>query len=322
MSAVVQALLMAGASAAVTMPPFSGSRGLFAGGDTGSASVSGCKYITIATTSNSSDFGTQPATLRDSAGASNGTRCLFAGGYTYPTSPGYQSRIDYFVAATTGNSTLFGSLSGNKGLIGGCSDGTTGLFGGGTNGSTYQNATEKVTIATTGNAVAGPNLTGTIAYISACASTARGIFHGGYKYTGSYANTNEIQYFTFASLATATSFGNLSAAARDNASASDNSKALIALGMTTAATAAIEYITIATTGNSASWGNLSAARNQVAGCANATRAVFGGGLESGSKVATIEYNDFSSASNSTNFGNLRWSGSNQAVGDTAAASGA
>lgn len=323
MSAMVQSLLIVGSGGGgPTPPPFSGNRGLIAGGYTGSTTRQYCRYVTIATTGNTSDFGSQPVALRDMASASNGTRAVFSGGYG-TAAPGYESRVDYYTVATTGNSTFFGSLSGAKGRLGGCSDGTTAIFGGGTNGSDYQTAIEQVTISTTGNATGAGSLSAAKAYISACASTTRGVFTAGYQ-APSYVNTAAMEYMSFASLSgTATSFGSLSTACRDNADASDGTTGLIALARTTVALATIDQITIATTGNSTAWGNLTVSRSGTSACANATRAIFSGGMDSSNVyMDTIDYNDFASAANSTDFGDLYWSGSSNAVNDTASASGA
>jgi hypothetical protein len=97
--------------------------------------------------------------------------------------------------------------------LGACSDGTTGLFGGGNGPSTV---IDYVTIATTGNATDFGDLTVGRYYPSACSDGTKGLWGGGT--TGS--NSNVIDYITIATTGNATDFGNLSVTRKQLASCS------------------------------------------------------------------------------------------------------
>ena len=115
-------------------------------------------YITIATVGNAIDFGDLGTPLvRGAAGASNGTRGLFSGGYS-DSPAGKTNIITYITIATTGDSTDFGDLTVIRTEVGACSDGTKGLTGGGDTGSS-SNVIDYVTIASAGNAVDFGDLT-------------------------------------------------------------------------------------------------------------------------------------------------------------------
>ena len=87
-------------------------RGLFAGGYTsaGSGVTDTINYITITTTSNTTDFGDLSVARWLGSATSNSTR-----GLTFPgqvaTGTGYVDVIDYVTIASTGNATDFGDTS-------------------------------------------------------------------------------------------------------------------------------------------------------------------------------------------------------------------
>lgn len=66
----------------------------------------------------------------------------------------------------------------------------------------------------------------------------------------------------------------------------------------------IQSIAISTTGNSTSFGNLTLGRQLLGAVGSSTRAVWAGGTDGSTPYSTIDYNTFSSAGNSINFGNL------------------
>ena len=65
-------------------------------------------YVTIASTGNATDFGDATIAVKGRAGASNGTRGVFAGGY--PVSGNNSNVMDYITIANTGNASDFGDL--------------------------------------------------------------------------------------------------------------------------------------------------------------------------------------------------------------------
>lgn len=69
--------------------------------------------VSIASAGNSTSFGTLSSAKNNMAGAHNGTRALFAGGFAqvpYPT-PAYYSVIEYLTIASSGSVSNFGNLS-------------------------------------------------------------------------------------------------------------------------------------------------------------------------------------------------------------------
>ena len=124
----------------------SSTRGLFAGGATGSA-FDIIDYITIGSTGNALDFGDLTVAGYHMSGCSNSTRALFG------PREGDQARIDYVTIASTGNATDFGDPSVNRSNATGAASATRAVFGG--SGTTI----DYVTIATTGNAIDFGDLT-------------------------------------------------------------------------------------------------------------------------------------------------------------------
>ena len=110
------------------------------------------QYITIATLGNAQDFGDLlNSTTTGGASCSDGSYGLFAGGYDY----GLTSRttvIQYVTMNTPSNASDFGDLTFARNGMAGTSNGTRGVFGGGTDGSNSINIIDYVTIATPGNA--------------------------------------------------------------------------------------------------------------------------------------------------------------------------
>jgi hypothetical protein len=106
---------------------WSGSRGVFGGGNTGSGFTNVMQYITIATTGNATDFGDLTSTAYYHTACSNGTRGVFAGGYNGSD----RNVIEYITVATTGNATDFGDLTAARDRLAACSNGIRGVFAGG-----------------------------------------------------------------------------------------------------------------------------------------------------------------------------------------------
>lgn len=145
-------------------------RGVLAGGQqfpSGTTNV--IDYITIATTGNASDFGDLLSNRTYAAGVSSATRGVIAGGRDFDaglTQDGVNTNvIQYITIASTGNATDFGDLNQAARGFAGCSNSTTGVFGGGKfyNGSSdsFVFDLQSITIASTGNASDFGDLIGT-----------------------------------------------------------------------------------------------------------------------------------------------------------------
>ena len=205
-------------------------RGLIAGGNTpgdGGARNS-IDFITMASTGDSSDFGelTQERFDFGNSGCANGTRAVWAGGYSQTTPAAtFFSTIDYVNVQSKGDAIHFGELSATRGRTGETSNTTRALVGvgGGPNGSAKQNQIEYITMSTLGNAQDFGDLVDSMMQPSGGASSTRGVFCGG---SGTPSSTSIIQYVTIATTGNATHFGDLLAAISQTTPVSDTNVGL------------------------------------------------------------------------------------------------
>jgi len=172
-------------------------------------------YLTIATTSNTQDFGDLTRTYAYGGTCSSSTRGLFAGGYG--PHPSMTNTIDYITITSTGNSKDFGDIGGVRRNCMGISNSTRGVFVGGLS-PTVLNNIAYVTIATTGNGVEFGDLStnsgsGRSMRHSGMASPTRGLFQGG-NYPGSPAwiKVATVDYVEIATTGNSQDFGDLSVA--------------------------------------------------------------------------------------------------------------
>jgi hypothetical protein len=182
-------------------------RGLLASGvalDTG-LDTSAIEYVTIASTGNTTSFGSVTVERRNLTGFGSTTRGVFAGGRS--GSGTYYNIIDYVTIASTGNAIDFGDMNNSVRQVSSFSSSTRGCIGGGFTGSTGINNIDYVTIASTGNATDFGDLLTILFGQAAASSTTRGLFAGGQGV--GFAQTNTIQYVTIASTGNATDFGDL-----------------------------------------------------------------------------------------------------------------
>ena len=106
-------------------------------------------FITIATESDSTDFGDLTVARRDIGALSNQTRGIWAGG----SDPSKKDEIDFVTIATLGDATDFGNLGGdNRSGVACSASPTRGVMGGGLVSPAEVNSIEFITISTTGNA--------------------------------------------------------------------------------------------------------------------------------------------------------------------------
>ena len=188
-------------------------RGLFAGGYNPISNV--IQYIDITSTGNAVDFGDMIYQRRQFGAVSNGSRAVWAGGYSMPQ-PAFVTRanMDYTTIATTGNATDFGDLivasEGQKGV----SSKTRGVFSGGsTPASPWWGALQAITIDTTANATSiGNQNSSAKGYSAASGNGVYGTFSGGR--TSSSTKTTSMNYITIDthSSGNVTSFGSLGVA--------------------------------------------------------------------------------------------------------------
>ena len=288
-----------------------GDRGLIAGGripDGGSSGATNrIDYINITSTGNGADFGDLSQRREGGAGnMSNGSRCCFAGGYSYSDSASYNI-IDYVTSSSTGNASDFGDLTQAQDNLTGCADANIGR---GFAGPSYQDMDqiEYITIATTGDAA---DFGTTIVDCFGAAATSDGIYgwwHGG-RASGGWGNaSNTIQYLVTATLGDASDWGDLDFAGYTySCTCSVADARVVQLGGHTSGDYRneIDYYTTASAGNSSDFGNLTVGRSGIATLGNGTRAVAAGGYPSGGPVTDLmDYITIATTGDASDFGDL------------------
>ena len=175
-------------------------------------------------------------------------------------------------------------------------------------GNTIKNI-QSFQIATLGNTVQFGNLQSTKSGATANASDGvRGITFGGATPTDS----NEIDYYTYASGGTAADFGNTTDARYSMGGVSSSTRGLAAGGWTPNNSNAIDYVEIQTLGDALDFGDLSVGGNHGnPGMQSPTRGIFCGGYGSISPDTNSPYYynrmqmvTIASKGNTTDFGNL------------------
>tara|TARA_R100001086_G_scaffold216306_1_gene132475 strand:+ start:294 stop:1322 length:1029 start_codon:yes stop_codon:yes gene_type:complete len=135
---------------------------------------------------------------------------------------------------------------------------------------------------------------------------ARGVFAGGK--TSSSNNVTDTGYITVGSTGNASDFGDLNVGCRmGGAGGASNGTLLFSCGGRAASGRAddMEYFTIASTGNGTDAGNLSEAKSSIAATNGNTRYLIAGGYDGGAaNENVVEYNDFSTSANVSDFGDL------------------
>ena len=244
----------------------SSTRGVMIGGSTPGAgtapggNINIIEYVTLATTSNATDFGDLTTLFRYGAGISNQTRGLAAGAYQGGGAGGTLNVIQYITIATTGNTQDFGDMVCNSGNgvqgMGACSSSTRGItFGGGV--PTTINEINYITIGTLGNSVDFGDLSAARYLCQGVSNGTRGVVAGG----DNSGAVNIIEYITIASTSNTTDFGDLSSASELVGSEGGSNKirgVFVGRGDWPATDNAMSYITIASTGNAKDFGDIGA----------------------------------------------------------------
>ena len=207
--------LIAGTSRAAAVS--NQTRGVIGGGDTdspGTGGVTTINYITIASTSDSIDFGELNTIAKVHTSASSPVRGVFAGGQN----PALQSLIQFITIPTLGNAQVFGDLSANRNGYGqGASNPIRGLFFGGAEPGTV-NTIEYITFNTLGNAVNFGDLTAATDTPAGCSDSVRAVTGGGVV---GPARVNTMNMVTIMTEGNAVDFGDLTVA-RNNLTATSN----------------------------------------------------------------------------------------------------
>jgi hypothetical protein len=285
---------------AIDPPVWTGDRALFIGGYVTSGVGSYIDYLSISTLGNTSSFGNLSTLSYFVTSCSDGSRFIAAGG-RYTDDSAYLDVAEYVTFGTLGSATDFGNLTVARAFSGdaGFSDGTKGVFGGGTTGndgaSGQHDTIDYITIATTGNATDFGNLLAANTGLAGVSDGTKGLWGGG-RNGSSVVNT--IQYITIASTVNATDFGDLTVARSRVASAGSETRGLFAAGASPYYNT-IDYITMSSSGNATDFGDLYSTTGQIGGGSNLTR-----GLFSGWSSGRIDYVAIATTGNAADFGDL------------------
>ena len=242
----------------------SSTRGILAGGYTGSGFDDQIQKITIASTGDATDTGGNLTGSKNRLnGCSNSTRGIFAWGN--PSS----NVIEYITISSDGHAQDFGdtSYAAEDGMA--LSSPVRGVFlGGETPGSPAvpHDNIEYITISTLGNSQDFGDLTYNAFSSGSFSSATRGVIGGGVV-TGGSVNNN-INFLTIATTGNAQDFGDLTDARGDTTGASSTTRGVWFSGQDPALIAIIDYVEIASTGNAVDFGDPNDTRSCARGGSN------------------------------------------------------
>ena len=240
----------------------SATRGIWAGGNTGSA-IAGMVYTTMSSKGGVSEFGNLSSARYSNAGASDSTRGLSFGGRASPSGL-HENIIDYVTIASTGDATEFGDLYDGASYTGsGINNPTRAIRHGGTSQSSgsVTNIIDYVTTQTKGDAKDFGNLVTARNSHTGCSNATRGLIIAGQTPT----NLNSIEYITIATFGNAADFGDISDEIDYLGACASSTRGVNGGGQSPTKINNIEYVTIATTGNITDFGDLTNTRRFCAG---------------------------------------------------------
>ena len=277
-----------------------GARGLFIGGRTPS-NVDTIDYVTISTTGNAIDFGNRLEAGRQGGATASRIRGVICG----RPAPLHSNIIEFLTIASTGNTQDFGdSTSARAGAPMAVSNGTRGIFAGGTvdASDTITNLIDYVTIAQTGNAVDFGDMVSTHSDGGRAQSPVRGIIAGG-RTAPNAAKNNIIEFITMSTLGNAADFGDLTQARNEMGSDSNAVRGIFAGGNSGGAVSTMDFITISTLGNAVNFGSTSGVCTETRGSASSIRFVFSKGFTP-SVTNEIMFTQIMSSGTAFDFGDL------------------
>ena len=236
-------------------------RGLFAGGYTGSNSDV-IDFSTFSTKGKATDFGNLTTAAYTGGISSNSTRAISSGGYTSTSI----NVIEYVTIASASNATDFGDLNSARQYTTSAASTTRSIIAGGSpdSFSGALNVIEYVTIASTGDATDFGDLTVARYGLAGLSSNTRAVFGGGAIANGT--NQNVLDYITIASTSNATDFGDLTKAHYKSVSVSSSTRGVFASADPSDFT--MQYITIASTGDGTDFGDLTNEHYSGSGASN------------------------------------------------------
>jgi len=247
-------------------PASNGTRGVIASGYESIASID---YITIASTGNATDFGDITQGRHNAGGCCDGVRGVFAGGATSPSPTAQSNTIDYITMDTTGDASDFGDLLAGTSGPGGLTNGTWGIFGGGSIGpaNAKLNVIQYITVSTAANSVDFGDLTqARVTAQGSGSNDTRGLWAGG----SSPSNVDTIDYITMTSTGNASDFGDLVEVVENLGAAFNSTRGTFGGGINHPAYKnVIQYVTIGSTGDATDFGDLTQSVRSPAGFSGA-----------------------------------------------------
>ena len=281
-----------------------GARGIWGGGQEVPTIHADIEYITISTTGNSIDFGSNIAEgKRRTGGFGSSTRGFIAGGKT----PSNRSTIDFVTFSSTGTTTAWGDNLLNSGTVDnqGFSNSTRGVIKSGYQSPAATGTLDYIIMSSTGDVDDFGDLIANGDAGAAFASPTRGLIAGGYE----PANDSTITFVTIHTTGNALDFGDLTIGKYSMGACSNSIRGVWGGGARrspatpTSTITTLEFVTIPTLGNATEFGDLTVGRATPSAVSDPTRGVWGGGYTP-TNLDTIDFISFATAGDAQDFGNL------------------
>jgi len=282
-----------------------GARGIWGGGNATPGPIhADIEYITISTTGNSIDFGSNISDgKRRCSGFGSRTRGFIAAGRT----PTNKNTIDFVTFSSTGTTTAWGDTLNNTGTAdnSGFANSTRGVTKSGYTSPGSAGAFDFITMSSTGGVNDFGDLIASGDAGGGFASPTRGILAGSYQ----PANDNTISFVTITTTGNAQDFGDLTKGRYSMGACSNSTRGVWAGGQqrspspNTSPITLMDFIQIATKGSATTFGDLSVARSTSSAVSDPTRGVWGGGYAPSSSDV-IDYIAFATGGDAVDFGNL------------------
>ena len=260
--------------------------------------------VNLITGGDATNFG-ESLTDRTQGGAfGSSIRGIFVGDSSMNTN------MDYVALASHGSSVDFGNSSQGRRYGSGHSSSTRGLYAGGRTPSLVDTI-DYVEIMTTGNAIDFGNLTfSDRTYNTGCGSPTRGLFAN----SGNEPSRGKLDKVTIASTGNASDFGESGFSGGYFAGTSNSVRALFGGRRTPGQGLSIgdvNSVIVASDGNGTYFGDLTIARVFATATSSSTRGVWMGGKTAQNPLTDayttrIDYFNFDSAGNATDFGDLSY----------------
>ena len=230
-------------------------------------------FITFSSKGDATDFGNSQNNRAYMKGLSNQTRGISGGGYNITT------EIDFVTIASTGDAKDFGNLTQTAGGgPGGAASPTRGVFSGGyINPGTLQslNTLQYITIASTGNSQDFGDLTvSKRAHSGQVCSSTRAVVASGYNQpaNGNYNTIETTEYYNFATLGNAVSFGDMLSGSGISPGGTSNAIRGVWMGGGIVSPLSginiIQYVNIPTMGDTVDFGDMNTTGGWCDACSN------------------------------------------------------